>query len=698
VKVLDDLPLSEVVDILLSLSELDLLLTVERRGDEGKNSFATLWTSEDLATENEEKLRSLLLGARHFFEHLSEKEPDRLKEPHMQNAIRALMNFIHEALDKVQKYTPLFKRDEGLSSLADLQEVKDLEEYYASAIAPHMKEEEGEFWEDRWDVKGLELTDVQRRGLTTLSDLCSDKFYDLLYLLKEDGKPFYDFDMLKKAHMLYELDTSISTQEIEGLFHKVRMIEDRQGHLRAQYLLKSCWVLIDDFFKEALKYKESECVSSLTSAVMALMIAANPRNLMQTSSSEKTAYHYVLNCMSYMRQALSSEEYQKLIMISHERRPFQATLYLLIHKLVFSIFTQQLEHKEMIALIRRMMSEAVSSNKRPLEIPLIEQDAALRSYLSRYPAGALHKLDALLARGEGARGYDPLMQNHLPEGLFTFELGEKPVHCLKIPSFWRQEFIQKAEIVKEFDALMRSFTMGEKEDKLLYVGLQDRTSWQDFARCSALEEVCKKEQYYRRIYLFCLAKHTDFYHQSSEFSDMSCASSFIETFYEQVMGGAQSGFYLSESLSPHVKKWLKPILSFVHSAIFKEKLILTKEERLDFIDIAYLYLVAMSLEVTGASFITFGDKDGVDASAAQTSLWYALNALQGGRAMSDEERGMFLYLLYSPALLLRERAVDERMFQRVASAIERIEKAMIQNKDTFKKEGPKLSFTQMKLV
>ena len=74
VKVLDDLPLSEIVDILCSLSELDLLLAVEKEGRGVRQSFSSDWTSEENVAKNEERLRSLLLGARHFLEHLAEKE------------------------------------------------------------------------------------------------------------------------------------------------------------------------------------------------------------------------------------------------------------------------------------------------------------------------------------------------------------------------------------------------------------------------------------------------------------------------------------------------------------------------------------------------------------------------------------------------------------------------------------------------
>lgn len=699
VKVLDDLPLSEVVDILSSLSELDLLLAVEKEGRGVRQSFSSDWTSEENVVKNEERLRSLLLGARHFLEHLAEKEGDRLKEPLMAGSIRSLMTFIHDAMEKVEHYTPLFKKDPGIKSLKDLQELRDLEEYYSSAIAPSLAIEEGnEGWEEMWGIKASELSEGQRRGLSTLSDVCSDRYYEMLYLLKEDGKPFYDYDMLKKAHMLYELDTCISSQEIEGLFYKIALVEDRRAHMRAQSLLKSCSYLVDEFFKEALKYKESLCVSSIVSALMALMVASNPRNLKQSCSSEKCADNYLLDFVFYMRQSLSSEEYQKLIMISHERRPFQASLYLLIHKLIFSLFTYIQDHKEIASLIRRMISEGTDDKTDGKNPSLKKQDRAFRAYLCKYPAGSLHKLSVMFERGENKRGFDPFMQQNLPEGLFTFTLADREIINLKIPSFCKQEYIQKAELTKEFDALMRSFSLGSREDKLLYIGLQDRTSWQDYARCTVLEEASKKEEYYQKINLFCLAKNTDFYHQLHDFFDVSESSIFIDTFYAQVMGREECGFFISEALQPSCKKWLKGILDFVHHGFFKGALKLTREERLDFIEIAYLMLIAMSLQVSGASLICFADKDGVDSAAALSALWYGLCALLQSRQMSDEQKSHMLYLLYGPALILRERGIDPAVFARTSAALDAIQKGVIENKMEIEKKRKDLPFLDLKLV
>ena len=692
VKVLEDLSIVDIIDMLSELSEIDITLSLEKH-DAIKDSMpSSKWLNTARIMENQDLARMLFRGVQNYLQQILEKDPDQLKDPFMRKGIQSLMTFVLEAAEKIDKFTPLFKKTPALESISDLPEYRDLSEYFTSAIAPYMPAagESDEQWEDEWGIRGVELVDTKRMGLRTVDEIRSDKQYELLYLLKENGRPFYDYEMLRHMRLLYDFDKSSACEETENLFFKVDIVQDKECHLRAEYILKQCGYLIDEFFREALKHKDSQCISNLSMGVMALMLAANPRNLKQTSSSEKTAYGYFLDFHHYLRLSLSSDEYQKLIMISHERRPFQSCLFLLTHKLCSAYFSSTIDHREMTAIIRRQISEGslqAPSKESYLSgfMAVIEEDAALRRSLQKYPAGAIHKLAKVFERGDNTRGFDPLSQDNIPEQLFAFTMVDKEISCLKMPSPVRQEFIQKAELAQEFEGLIRSLSANSKNQKLLFINLQDRTSWQDYARCTLLEEMAQSEEFASQLILMGLAKSTDFYYQNNDYLDQNDSELFFQQLKDQVLGGAQCGFFFSQAIAYQIAVGLPNLISLVHQVFFAGAKALSQDQRRDFIEITYLFLTLIALDSSEADFICFNDKDTVDASAAASAELFGLCKLLSGNPLSDDDKGLFLYMLYAPALTLRERAIELPRLERTLSALDRIQKGMAERRDLFKK-------------
>lgn len=704
VKVAEEPSIVDVIDLLSSLSEIDITLAIEKQDALKGHTLSAKWLSEAHIAENEELIRKLFKGVQSYLEQLVEKDPEQLKDAEVQRGVQALMTFVLEAADKIEKYTQLFKKSQSLETLADLQEYRDLQEYYTSAIAPHMPSEvdKTDEWEEDWGVRGSELTASHRRGLRSMSEIRSDKQYELLYLLKEDGKPFYDYDVLRHARMLYDFDKSAIDYETENLFYKISLVQDKECHNRALYVLKICGYLIDEFFKEALKHKESPFVAHVSMSIMGLMLAANPRNLKQTSVSEKTSFGYFSDFHYYLRKALISEEYQKLIMTSHERRPFQSCLFVLVHKLCAAYFSASIEHREMAAIIRRLISEGSAKTSKKINPSslrfehMLLEDEALRASLEKYPAGAIHKLAELFEKGGNSKGFDPLSQENFPEQVFNFTLSEKDVSCLRMPAPVWQEYIQKAELAKEFEGFLRFLSTTSNKQKLFFINLQDRTSWQDFARCTLLEDTSKKEEFYESLALFGLAKSTDFYHQSDVYFDQGDAKPFMELLEEQVLGGPQCGFYMSESVAVYVKTRLSKLVSMIHEACFGKSQKLSREERRDFIEITYLFLTLLVVNMAEADYVCFSDKDSLDAGAAMTAEWFGFCKMISGSALSEEDKGLFLYLMYAPALKLRERAIDKDRVSRTFSALEVLQKAFSERKALFQ-EFAKANGLKMKI-
>lgn len=691
VKVKEELSIIDIVDMLSSLAEIDITLAMEKQESGKDHTVSSKWMSDAHTMENENLVKMLFKGVQNYLEQIIEKDPDQLKDPSMRKGIQALMTFVLEAAEKIEKYSPLFKSP-PFESLSEVPEYRDLHEYFASAIAakiPTSSEIEDD-WEELWGIRGSDLAQVNRRGLRSVTEIKSDKQYELFYLLKEDGRPFYDYEVLRHMKLLYDFDKSANSYETENLFYKIGLVQDKECHHRALYVLKSCGYLIDEFFKEALKHKDSLCVSHMSMSVMGLMLAANPRNLRQTSVSEKTAYGYFLDFHYYLRKALVSDEYQKLIMTTHDRRPFQSCLFLLVHKLCACYFSSVIEHREMSAIIRRMIAEgAIEMGEKESGasrfVTMMNEDTALRVSLEKFPAGAIHKMAELFEKGKNSKGFDPLSQDNIPEQLFTFTLQEKDVACLRMPAPVCQEYIQKAELAKEFEGFLRSLSINSKKQRLLFVNLQDRTSWQDFARCTALESILKKEEFAQSFSLLGLAKSSDFYMQTDVYFDQNDADQFVKVLTEQVLGGAQCGFFFSEDIAKQTAANLPKIISFVDDVFFTNSATLTREQRLDFIEITYMFITLGALDASEADYVCFSCKDGVDVGSTTSAEWFALCKMLSSSSFTEDDKGLFLYLLYSQALTLRERAVDRVALERTLSALDCMQKGLIENKALFAK-------------
>ena len=61
-----------------------------------------------------------------------------------------------------------------------------------------------------------------------------------------------------------------------------------------------------------MRYKEISYVAAINKAVMALMLSANTRNLMQNTMG-KSSVSYFADFHRYLRDGLSSQEYRKFL-------------------------------------------------------------------------------------------------------------------------------------------------------------------------------------------------------------------------------------------------------------------------------------------------------------------------------------------------------------------------------------------------
>ncbi len=649
-----DLSIMDAVDNLSSMAELE------------QESQKFRWISPEEQEKNQEAVKQTFRVVHNYLEHLYEKDQDRLKDKETQRGIQAIMVMAGEAAQKLGKYTNLFK------GAAELKEYQDLQQFYLSKIMQRFQEtlKLEEAWEEEWGgLKEEEIIDIHRRGLKDLETVRKDKSYELFYIRKEDGRPYFNRNLLRHIKLVGDFDETVLETQTDSPFARVKGIEDRDVHATAREVLNVSAGYVDEFYKEALRYKEISFVLSLNKALMALMLTANGRNLMQNTTG-KNCRDYYKDFQLFLREALVSTEYLEFLESPPERSErFSFALINLCQALSTAFFMRVGTRQEAIDLIHRLIKKGEGGASAGVSFwnTVLEEDEQLRATLKGFPNGPLLKTLELFREEDEKLGFDPLSQHNFPSQLFNFSLGELHVSVLRVPAPIRQEVITKASVVNEFRGFLSHLRTKLEGKRYLLVNLQDRTSWEEHARCAALEELSVQEE----LFVLTLPRDTDFYTQSKEYEEQGDAEGFISVFKEQIASGESCGFYFPHRLDKkEIVRVSSQLIDLIWEQFFAQKNVLTRKQRLDFIEIFSAFFVLKVIETLKIELVSFTCKDAIDTGAAMSAGFFAfLRQLATGEAWFEPERDFFLWMLYAPALVTRERAIDISRLNRTISAL-----------------------------
>jgi len=313
----------EAVDNLSHLADLD----AEKEGAEW-----TEWTDLAKVEENQDAIRETFKTLTSYLQHLYQKERTELGNPQTQKGLQAMMQLAGEAVDKVGKYTKLFK---GAHREA-IPEFQQLQQFYLSKVFSRVKQEKAaESWESEGEEGELEY---ERQALKDLEAVQQDDEYELFYISKEDGTPFFTPQLLRHIRMVGNFDESLISKDREDMLRRMEVILDRDLHVSAQEILQEATDLIDRFYKEALHHREQEGPAALCSAVMALMLSANPKNLMHNSYG-KSSDDYFIDFEMYLRKVLETGDYNQWRTTALEKlSSFKTVCLKLTHYLCNALF------------------------------------------------------------------------------------------------------------------------------------------------------------------------------------------------------------------------------------------------------------------------------------------------------------------------------------------------------------------------
>ena len=386
---------------------------------------------------------------------------------------------------------------------------------------------------------------------------------------------------------------------------------------------------------------------------------------------------------SFLRQCLHTEMYQKMVAFPDNYTDEKSKCMLdLIHHVCQAFFTRTSGTiAEMMGFIHMIKSQGEKLKKNTSKglsfwNQIIEDDDSIRFLLRHYPNGPLFKvLDVIREEEERSVSFDPVLLGNLPYKLYEMELEEKNCNLLRMPSPTSQTVISKAELIPEFIGFLRSYGSEEKKKVHLLFNLQDSTSWKEYARCHVIDAIQKRAEFSVDLKVITLTKNTEFYQQIKEYFDLDNAKDFIKVFEEQLFS-RDAGYMLPREHEKEIHGFIDTILKFIHVNMFDKKKELKRKERLDFIEISYLFIILKCIELFHPDTISFTCKDAVDLGEMQAASLYAFLRMINMRKWSKEEKEYFLWLIYAPAFLIRDRSIDLQCFFRVISALNTMDEAM----------------------
>ncbi len=636
----------------------------------------------------------------HYLQEFYKGEYGSITDQKAVEGIKAIMILVAEAAKKLDNYGDLFHpHKESKSSVTEFKEYKQLQEFYLSKIA--RKKDEGGL--SKWILslslnKGKNAKDIpfnffanerlpanlkdSKRTFVDLETVKKDTEYELFFIRKQDGSRFFSPRLLRNIKIVCDFESYFgSHRRIDPLEH-LSIWYDRIIHSCARQIMKGLGSQLDLFLKELRKIKNNELIDSLNKTVMALMFSAQGRNLAHHQPI-KNCTEYFEDFLLFLREAMDTKTYQRWIFHPPSDQNHTALdLLELVHMICRQIYNNLLGWDEMQPIFEGLIKEGRQiiskehvqhyENTNGVWNRLANDYLALTRLLKLHPNGPLMKVIKTLESGS-MNAFDPLQQHNIPQQLFDLYLDEQRITLIRMPVPVNQRVIQKALPINEFKGFIRSYRSFNPTKKHLIINLQNRTSWLEYARCVALEELQFQSDLMDGLCVVTCAIDTDFYSQLAPYHQINHANTFMEQF-EEHLRGEHSGFYFPPTIDrTKLEVFISESFKAIHKVFFDSKVDVNREQRLNFIEIFYLFLTLKLIEWTNPHSFSLMCKDGIDGGAAKATALFAFLKLINNSEWSDKDWEFVDLMLHVPALVLRERVVLTESFHRMINALRQVE-------------------------
>lgn len=615
-----------------------------------------------------ETFQAILSFATDFYR----KQYSQLSKPQVRRNFRSLLAMVGEAGIKLNRCTGVFHTAQRTS---DLAEYRAIEDFYRNKLAKPLGDQNPAALEN---LARAELGDgltghglsLHIRAAEDLQRLLDDSDYELFFLKKEDGQPFFSPALLRNLRVIHQLSGSLPESVEADPLLALKELSDLEAHNRARHALEAghdFWAFIA---KHAAQQTESPLFRLLYQGMLALMLAGNSRNLL-AALPIKSSIQYFRDFLNLFAMALASEEYKE-VLNSISPNPLQAQLLGLIGELAQSLFNFSAPSAIIGPYINKLIksgSSQLDQHEHELAWQLLNEARAISTVLKRYPSGPLLRMLDFISAEEIPDCFEPLMQDNLPYRMWSIEHDGKSTEVMRVPSPTAQESITKAHPNPIFLAFLSTYVKAAGAKRHLLINIQDRTSFRDRARCLALEELPRYAEYLPHLTVVTLPRYGDFYFQCGVYQEDCSAEELLQQYAEQVLAGEDFGYYFP----PGLKTGMHERLSVLSKDILKKHCPrtgpLSRNERIVLIDIFFNELTLDLIKRITPDSVSFTDKDGCDAAACTNTLFYIFYHWKQNSHWSPPNADLLHTMLFGPALTIRERLVQAPELARLAQTL-----------------------------
>jgi len=597
--------------------------------------------------------------------------------------IKAIMVLVGEAAKKLDRYTVLFLNKKA-PSVTQLKEYRDLQRFYQNRISRKVDESLLGKW-----ILGLAKQPLPKEKERTgkekdetehlfvdLESVKRDTEYELFFMRKKNGSRFFNPSLIRNMKLVSDFGDTLDFKAKKDPILDVEEWTDRCMHLSAQSILKSMGSRLEHFYHETAKYRGREFPGMVMRALMALQLSASPQNLL-TNRPNKCCSEYFKDFYGFLLDTLHLREYHKLVAYPPKQSNRLAHCLLdTVHALCRGLVIHQRGYLAMVPVIRELLEETLMGREQrrgeSLWKQLTDEHKALMKLMRGHPNGPLDKVLEVIENGE-ANAFEPLRQENMPTTLFMMYLQERRISSIRLPSPTTQEFVHRAHVVEEFNGFLRACESDSIPRHHLLINFQDRTSWRELARCKALEALPRASNFRKHLTVVTLATDTEFYHQLAPYHDEKHADRFKQRFMEQ-LSGEQSGYYFSTELRKQLfPEFAEALMDVVHRIFFSDKNVLSRQERLNFIQIYTFFFILKLIDIIKPDSFSMTCKDAIDAGGASNALFFAFFQLLHHDRFSKQDLDCLHYILNVPAILIRERLMLPDCYNRAVAALKAFE-------------------------
>ena len=509
------------------------------------------WLGEN-TQESRKVIKNIFKVVLRYLKRFYKHEYRRIGNQNAMEEIKTIMVLVGEAAKKLDMQQ---KSSKKLKKITDLKEYRALQKFYKERIA--RKIDEGILGKWILSISQVEKApevpkDLSDKEFISLQGVKRDVDYELFYMRKESGSRFYQPRVVRNMKLVSDFGAYFGSRQLKGeLVHLPFAIDSYYCDI-ANHLLKSAGRRIRGFLELSVAMRKKSFLKDLNSAVIALMLAANPRNK-KRNDPIKTCEAYFRDFQVFLRKSLSTKAYQKQVVYGVKKEvKEQEYAFELIETLCYCMnkslngFTSFNNYMERVVEEALELKEFVDLDyeKKPIWRCLLDTYTSMTSSVKQSLKGPIHKVleDMELKQNNT---FDPFIQGNLPNSFIGLYYKDKKIDILHMPCPTHQEKINKANITEEFLAYLRKGKKYKNKTTHLMFNLQDNTERKGYARAKAVEDLSEAKVYNEQLEVVTLPKNTAFYHQIEPYHKDNQAKNFINHLKEQITGES-TGFYFSK--------------------------------------------------------------------------------------------------------------------------------------------------------